>query len=48
MMDFPAQTTGLSFLGSVDAEQADELTTELHGIAVRDPEAMRDSRAVGI
>ena len=26
---------GLSFLGSVDAEQADALTTELHGIAVR-------------
>jgi hypothetical protein len=35
MMDFPAQTTGLSFLGSVDAEQADALTTEPYGIAVR-------------
>jgi hypothetical protein len=38
----------LSFLGSVDAEQADALTTELHGIAVRYREPLRDSRAVCI
>jgi hypothetical protein len=38
----------LSFLRSVDAEQADALLAELHGIAVRDREAMRGSRAVGI
>ena len=38
----------LSLLGSVDAEQADALTTELHGVPIRDSEAMRDSRAVGI
>jgi hypothetical protein len=39
---------GLSCLGSVDAEQADALTTELHGVAIRDGEAVRRSRAVGI
>ena len=38
----------LSFLGCVNAEQADALTTELHGIAIRDREAVRASRAVGI
>jgi hypothetical protein len=38
----------LPFLGSVDAEQADALMTELHGIAIRDREAVRDTRAVGI
>jgi len=38
----------LPFLGSVDAEQADALTAKLHGIAIRDREAMRGSRAVGI
>jgi hypothetical protein len=35
----------LSFLGSVDAEQADALTTEPHGIAIRDREAVRSSCA---
>jgi hypothetical protein len=38
----------LPFLGSVDAEQADALTTELHGIAIRYREAMRGSCAAGI
>jgi hypothetical protein len=38
----------LSFLGSVDAEQADALTPKLYGIAVRDREAMRGSSPVGI
>ena len=38
----------LSLLGSVDAEQTDALTTELYGVAIRDREAMRASRAVGI
>src|SRR6266852_1738344 len=38
----------LSFLGSVDAKQANALTTKLHGIAIRDCEAVRGSRAVGI
>jgi hypothetical protein len=38
---------GLPLLWSVDAEQADALTTELHGVAIRDREAMRGSRAVG-
>jgi nitrogen fixation-related uncharacterized protein len=38
----------LSFLWSVDAEQADALLAELHGIAIRDRESMRGSRAVGI
>jgi hypothetical protein len=38
----------LTFLGSVDAEQADTLTTELHGVAIRDSEAMQASRAAGI
>ena len=38
----------LSFLGSVDAEQANALLAKLHGIAIRDREAMRDSRAVCI
>jgi hypothetical protein len=37
-----------AFLGSVDAEQADALTTELHGIAIRYREAMRGSCAAGI
>jgi hypothetical protein len=38
----------LSLLGSVGAERADALTTELHGIAVRYREPLRDSRAVCI
>ena len=38
----------LSFLGSVNAEQADALTTKLHGVAIRDREPVRGSRAVGI
>ena len=38
----------LPFLGCVNAEQADALTTELHGIAIRDREAMRGSSAVRI
>src|SRR5580704_14499774 len=33
----------LSFLWSVDAEQADALLAELHGIAIRDRESMRGS-----
>src|SRR5882757_5044479 len=39
---------GLSFLGSIDAEQADALTTKLHGIAIRDSEPVRHSRAIRI
>jgi hypothetical protein len=35
----------LPFLGSVDAEQADALTAKLHGIAIRDREAVRSSCA---
>jgi hypothetical protein len=35
----------LPFLGSVDAEQADALLAELHGVAIRDREAMRSSCA---
>jgi hypothetical protein len=38
----------LPFLGSVYAEQANALTTEFHGIAVRHREPVRDSRAVGV
>jgi hypothetical protein len=37
----------LSFLGSVDAEQADALLAEPNGIAIRDREAMRGC-AVGV
>src|SRR5580704_9446453 len=40
-----ATVARLSLLGSVDAEQADTLTTELHGVAIRDSEAMQASRA---
>ena len=43
-----AVVTRLPFLGSVDAEHADALLAELHGIAIRDREAVRGSRAVGI
>ena len=35
----------LRLLWSVNAEQADALTTELHGIAIRDREAVRSSCA---
>src|ERR1700722_3139967 len=38
----------LSLLGSVDAEQANTLTPKLYGVAIRDSEAMRASRAVCI
>jgi hypothetical protein len=38
----------LPFLGRVYAEQANALTTEFHGIAVRHREPVRDSRAVGV
>ncbi len=38
----------LSLLGCVNAEQADALTTELHGIAVRYGEPVRGSCAAGI
>jgi hypothetical protein len=38
----------LRLLWSVDAEQADALLAELHGVAIRDREAVRGSRAVGI
>jgi hypothetical protein len=37
-----------SLLGSVDAEQANTLTPKLYGVAIRDSEAMRASRAVCI
>jgi hypothetical protein len=43
-----ATVARLSHLGSVDAEQANTLTPELHVVAIRDSEAMRASRAVGI
>ena len=43
-----AIVTRLPVLWRVDAEQADALTTELHGIAVRDREAVRGSRAVSV
>ena len=43
-----AAVARLPVLGSVDSEQADALTTELHGIAVRYREPVRDTRAVGI
>jgi hypothetical protein len=38
----------LSLLGSIDAEQADALTTKLHGIAIRDSGPVRHSRAIRI
>jgi hypothetical protein len=37
----------LSLLGCVDAEQSDALLAEPNGIAIRDREAVRASRAVG-
>jgi hypothetical protein len=43
-----ATVARLPFLGSVDAEQTDALTTKLHGIAIRDREAVQGSRAVGV
>ena len=43
-----AAVARLSLLGSVNAKQANTLTTELHGIAIRNREAMRGSGAVGI
>jgi hypothetical protein len=36
----------LRLLWGVDAEQADTLTTKLHGIAIRDHEAMGRSSSV--
>jgi hypothetical protein len=43
-----AVIAGLSFFGSVDAEQADALLAELNGIAIRDREAVGGSRALGV